>query len=107
MKPPAFHILLALADGPHHGSAIAAAVAAESGGAVTLWPVTLYGTLSELEDAGLIAALGAGEHPAGASERRRYYRLTAAGRAALAAEARRLASLAATAQARIRPRRAT
>lgn len=105
MKPHAFHILLALATEPRHGSAIAKAVKEESAGAVVLWPVTLYGTLAELEDDGLIETLR--DQPAGESERRRFYRLTRAGRKALATETARLAAIVAQAQRRIRPREAT
>ena len=102
MKPHLFHILLALADRDLHGSGISKAVKTQSGGTVVLWPVTLYGSLSELGEEGLIEALRV--PPDGESERRRYYRLTRAGRRALDAEARRLAALAATAARRLAPR---
>jgi len=107
VKPHTFHILLALTGEPRHGSAIAKAVRADSGGAVVLWPVTLYGTLAELEQSGWIASLRDGAHPAGKSERRRYYQLTRTGRKALAAETRRLAGVVAAAQRRVRPKEAT
>jgi DNA-binding PadR family transcriptional regulator len=103
VKQHTFHILLALAAEPRHGSAIAKAAKQESAGAVVLWPVTLYGTLAELEDDGLIEALrDRGAHPAGESERRKYYRLTRAGRKALTAEVARLAAVVAAAERRVR-----
>jgi DNA-binding PadR family transcriptional regulator len=95
LKPHAFHILAALADGDSHGSAIARSVLQATDGDVQLWPVTLYRTLDELVSGGMIAELEeSDERPAGASRRRRYYRLTAAGAESLAAEAERLESIA-------------
>ena len=97
LKPHAFHILAALAAGDSHGSAIARLVRDQTDG-VRLWPVTLYRTLDDLVESGLIAELEtAKERPQGASRRRRYYRLTDEGAAALAAEAERLAAIAQTA----------
>lgn len=68
-------ILLSLLDGPKHGYAIIEDVAAISD--VTLGPGTLYGAITALEQAGLIAPLA----PEG---RRRPYELTGAGRAVAA-----------------------
>jgi hypothetical protein len=68
LKPTWFHVLLALADGPQHGYAIRGLVEARGGGAVKLWPVTLYGSIRQLEERGLIAETGASEddgRPAG------------------------------------------
>jgi DNA-binding PadR family transcriptional regulator len=108
VKPTAFHILLALAAEPRHGSAIAKMVRDESGGLVVLWPVTLYGTLAELESQGWIESLSdRGAHPTGESERRKYYRLTRSGRKVLETEIARLAALVAAAERRLRPREAT
>jgi DNA-binding PadR family transcriptional regulator len=84
------HILLALADGKRHGYAIAEEAAEQSEGAVRLGPATLYGTLQRLLDQGLITTA---EAPTGVDERRRYYRLTAAGRHALEAEINRMESV--------------
>lgn len=101
MKTHWFHILIALAHEDAHGSAIVRDVLDQTHGALRLWPATLYGMLDELADAGLITELTGRRHPAGESERRRYYRITAKGRAALAEEAARLASLAGTARERL------
>ena len=97
LKPHAFHILAALAAGDSHGSAIARLVREQTDG-VQLWPVTLYRTLDDLVEDALIQELeSADDRPAGASRRRRYYRLTEAGASALAAEAARLEAIAQTA----------
>ena len=73
---PATLILSSLADGPKHGYALTKDVEEFAG--VRLAPGTLYEALARLESQGLIEAL----EPA---DRRRPYRLTAAGAAALQA----------------------
>ena len=81
LKPHLFYILLALGEGDRHGLAIARDAQELSGGQVRLWPATLYGSLEELRSRKWIEELP--EHPADESERKRYYRLTRTGRAAL------------------------
>jgi DNA-binding PadR family transcriptional regulator len=71
---PATLILSSLADGPKHGYALTKDV--ESFAGVRLAPGTLYEALSRLEGQGLIEALDS-------DDRRRPYRLTAAGATAL------------------------
>jgi len=100
LKPHWFYILSALAEDDRHGLAIARDVQDLSGGAVRLWPATLYGSLDELRARKLIEELP--EHPEEESERKRYYRLTRAGRTALAEESDRMARLARIARARAR-----
>ena len=100
LKPHWFYILLALADGDRHGLAIARDVQSLSDGAVRLWPATLYGSLDDLRRRKWIEELP--EHPEQESERRRYYRLTRAGRAVLTDEAERLGRLARLARSRVR-----
>jgi len=73
---PATLILSSLADGAKHGYALTKDVEAFSG--VRLAPGTLYEALSRLEGQGLIEALES-------QDRRKPYRLTAAGAAALRA----------------------
>lgn len=102
MTPHRFHILVALADRDLHGSGIVRDVLDRTDGRLRLWPATLYGTLESLEEESLIEELAGDERPSGVSERRRYYRITAAGRTALASEARRLAELAGSARERLR-----
>ncbi len=102
MKRQLYLMLVALADQDRHGSAIAREVHRLSDGDLTLWPVTLYGSLAELEERKWIESLaGKASHPAGESERKRYFRLTRSGRRALEAETRRLASLVSVAEARL------
>ena len=104
IKTPWFYILLALADGDRHGLAIARDVRANSDGRVQLWPATLYGALEDLSDRGWIEELAdARRRPPNESERKRYYRLTRAGRAVLAAETDRLAGVVRIARARVKP----
>ena len=100
MKPHLFYILLALAEGDRHGLAIARDAQALSDGQVRLWPATLYGSLDELRTRKWIEELP--EHPEDESERKRYYRLTRAGRLALTDEAERLGRLARLARTRAR-----
>ncbi len=71
---PSLLILASLAGGPKHGYAMTEDIEQMSG--VTLGPGTLYGALARLEQRGLIEALPA-------EERRRPYRITAVGVAAL------------------------
>lgn len=92
LKPAAFHILVALGDGPRHGYAIRSAVEELTSGAVTLWPVTLYGSIRELTEAGLIAPTNV-KAGAGDDARRRYYELTQVGRRVLASETARLRAI--------------
>ena len=88
-----FHILAVVARQPLHGYAIRQEVEAATGGAVRLWPATLYGSLAALAASGLLTETTS---PAGADDdpRRRYYAITPAGRKALRAEADRLGALA-------------
>ena len=105
MKSRVYLILLALADSDLHGLGIARAVQVLSDGETRLWPASLYGTLDELEAAGLIEELDDPRHrPADQSEKKRFYRLTRAGHRALAAETDRLAALVKVAKSRLKPR---
>jgi DNA-binding PadR family transcriptional regulator len=93
LKPHWFHVLLCLADQEQHGYGIMQEVLERTGGKVRLWPATLYGTLKRLLDAELIEE--SGDRPAAELDdaRRRYYRLTRAGKRVLAAEIARLEDL--------------
>jgi DNA-binding PadR family transcriptional regulator len=90
LTPAMFHILLALADGEKHGYAILKEVARRTGDKVRLSAGTLYGNLSRLEGAGLIAESSRRPEVALDDERRRYYRLTEFGRGVAVAEAERM-----------------
>ena len=85
-----FHILLALADGEKHGYAILKEVARRTEDKVRLSAGTLYGNLSRLESAGLIAESLVRPDLVLDDERRRYYLLTEFGREVAVAEAQRM-----------------
>ena len=86
----AFHILLALGDGPSHGYAIGKEVEERSGGRLDPTTGALYQVLRRLTDEGLIAPV---DGPPDEDARRKYFALTAAGRRAAAHEAERLDAL--------------
>ena len=93
-----FHILVALADSDRHGYSIMQEVGTRTNGAVRLSPSTLYSAIKRLLEAGLIEELAERPDPANDDERRRYYRLTKAGRRAAADEAKHLEKLLADAR---------
>jgi len=83
---PGILIMTSLASGAKHGYALARDIEEFAG--VTLGPGTLYGAITALEERGLIES-------AGHDERRRPYKLTAAGRAELTNAVRSLGAIAA------------
>jgi DNA-binding PadR family transcriptional regulator len=85
-EPPVL-ILTSLAAGPKHGYALTKDIEAFAG--VNLGPGTLYGAIARLEERGLIAP-----EPVGSDARRRPYRITGDGRAALEAAVREMRTLA-------------
>ncbi len=89
----AIQILLALGEGERHGYAIMREVEEASGGTVRLGPGTLYTTLARLEADGLIEESDTRPDPALDDQRRRYWRLTPAGRAIAVDEVRRFAAM--------------
>ena len=89
LKKHWFEILLALADGAEHGYAIRSRVEESTGGRVRLYPATLYGSVREMSDSGLIEALEGADDP-DEDQRRRYYRLTELGSATLRSEVERM-----------------
>ncbi len=102
LKPQWFHILLALSHEAQHGSGIVRSVMDQTDGKLRLWPATLYGSLEELAQLGWIEELtGPDQRPEGESEKKRFFRITRAGKQVLSAEAERLQSLAQTAMARL------
>lgn len=101
LRPNWFHVLAALAQGEKHGLAIARDVLDQTNGVLRLWPATLYRTLEDMAAARLIAECAGEDEPEGTSGRRRYYRITAQGRAELAAAAERMAGLAGIARRRL------
>ena len=89
----AFQILLSLADEDLHGYGIMRRVEQQTNGRMRLGPGTLYSSIQALLEDGLIEELNRSSKPAPDQERRRYYRLTSAGRKVARAEAERLADL--------------
>lgn len=90
LTPAAFHVLLALADGPKHGYLVMKEVEERTGGEVRLSTGTLYGLIKRFLDDELIVELPA---EGDSDERRRPYRLTPFGRQVARAEAQRLEQL--------------
>jgi DNA-binding PadR family transcriptional regulator len=88
-----FHILVALAGGERHGYAIIQEVAAATNNSLRLGPGTLYRSLQRMLEQGLIVE-------SGGDDRRRFYRITAAGQQAVRDESRRLAAMVRLARAR-------
>jgi DNA-binding PadR family transcriptional regulator len=86
-----FQILLALADRDLPGLAIMNDVLERTGGRMRLWPGMLYRALARLADIGLITEIEPPDDDSSAGGRPRFFRITAAGRRACAAEAERLA----------------
>jgi DNA-binding PadR family transcriptional regulator len=94
-----FHILLALAQEEKHGYAILQEVAAVTDDEIRLEPGTLYRALHRMLKDGWV--IESARRPAADldDERRRYYRLTPAGRKVAVAEAERLERLVTVARA--------
>jgi DNA-binding PadR family transcriptional regulator len=89
----AFHILLSLADEDLHGYGIMRQVEEQTEGRMRLGPGTLYSSIQSLLEEKLIDEVDLREDVKLGQERRRYYRLTAAGRKLARSEAERLADL--------------
>jgi DNA-binding PadR family transcriptional regulator len=92
LTPAQFHILLTLADGRRHGYGIMQEIRERTKGALELGPGTLYRSIKQLLERGLISeidapGLGRADH------RRRHYGLTPAGKIRLRGEASRLKAL--------------
>lgn len=91
MAPAVFHILIALADQPLHGYGIMLDIAERSDGKVKLSPGTLYGSIKQMLEDGLIEEVAG--RPVVDDERRRYYKLTREGREAARQEMARMSAL--------------
>lgn len=100
LTEPVFLILTSLADEPRHGYALMTDIDALSSGRVRLSTGTLYGALSRLLEGGWIERFKSDD----TSRDKRWYRLTPAGRALLAADVERLRQLTRAAAARLKPR---
>ena len=100
LTPAVFHILLALVGEDRHGYGIIKDVEYRTDGRVLLKPGTLYQAIKRLLDGGLIDEADAKADIEINDERRRYYRLSGAGQAAVSAEAERLERLVQLARAK-------
>jgi DNA-binding PadR family transcriptional regulator len=98
LTPAVFFILFALADGEKHGYAIMQQVSSLSAEKVRMGPGTLYSTIQRLVDLDLIEETEGQGEPADHESRRRYYRLTGAGKQLLEAEIGRMESVVALAR---------
>ncbi len=105
LSPATLHILLSLAAEDRHGYGIMQEVARQSEGQYKLGPGTLYDNLQKLMSNGLVEE--AGRPGPDDDPRRRYYRLTSAGRGVLTAEIARLETVVREARMHLRtsPRR--
>jgi DNA-binding PadR family transcriptional regulator len=86
LTPAVLHILLALSTRERHGYGIMKQVEEESSGKVKMGPGTLYGSLNRMIDAELIQESEKKIDPEMDDERRVYYKISALGKKALAAE---------------------
>ena len=93
LSAPAHHVLLALGTDAKHGYAIMQDIAERSDGAIRILPGTLYSTIKKMLADGLIEEVAPPRHADSDDARRRYYRVTRAGRLAVETETRRLALL--------------
>ncbi|MBM3724889.1 MAG: PadR family transcriptional regulator [Acidobacteria bacterium] len=101
LTPAVLHILLALSTEERHGYGIMKQVEADSKGAVKMGPGTLYGSIARMMEAGLVRESGKRVAVGMGDERRIYYTLTGAGRAALEAELARYRGVVAVAAGRL------
>jgi DNA-binding PadR family transcriptional regulator len=90
LSPQVFQILVSLVDGPRHGYAVIQDIRERTADEVLLTASTLYDALARLLDQEWIEEIDAPAKDETAGARRRYYRLTAAGREAVRQEAARL-----------------
>lgn len=96
----AFQILMSLVDEDLHGYEIMRRVEEQTAGRTRLGPGTLYSSIQAMLEAGLIVEVSQPSAAGTNDERRRYYRVTAAGRKAGREEAQRLADLLRVARAK-------
>lgn len=91
-------VMLALGDGAAHGYAIGKEIEGRTGGRLNPTTGALYQVLKRLADEGLVEQVAAPDDEVDA--RRKYFRLTTAGRRAVREEVRRLEELVTLARSR-------
>lgn len=95
-----YAILLALSDGDRHGYELMRQIALDSGSRLSMGPATLYTSLKRLLELSLIEELPEREDEAH-GVKRRYYRLSPTGKAALEGELERSKRFVSLAQRRL------
>jgi DNA-binding PadR family transcriptional regulator len=98
LRPVAYQVLLALADGERHGYAIVQDISQRTAARMDLEPGNLYRTLKWMLDRQLIEESDRRPAPDLDDERRRYYRITRFGWRVGVAETSRLEALVAEAR---------
>jgi DNA-binding PadR family transcriptional regulator len=93
LTPAVLDIMLALGDEELHGYAIMREVRRRTEGQRRLAPGTLYRSLKQMHERGLVEESEERPDPSLDDERRRYYRLTDLGRKVAIAEVERLEGL--------------
>ena len=93
LTPAVFFVLFSLANGEKHGYAIMQDTIAFSDGEFRMGPGTLYTTLQRLSDLGLIEEIEMAGKASERYSRRRYYRLSRAGKLLLEADLERMNSV--------------
>ena len=93
LNQPAHHILLALGTEAKHGYAVMQDIEERSGGRIRILPGTLYSTIKKMLAEGLVEEVDPPKSADSDDARRRYYRVTKAGRLAAQAETERMALL--------------
>lgn len=100
LKQQWFHILLSIADGPMHGTAIVEEVHERTEGTVRLWPGMLYGSLRDMAAADLIEEVDPPADAPTEGGKRRFYAIRPRGRLALHEEVERMATFVGVARAK-------
>ena len=100
LTPTVYEILVALADADRHGYDIMREVEQRTSGSIVIRPGSLYRAIHRLLEQGWIEELEERPAPELDDERRRYYRITSAGREAAATEVARMEEAVRTARAK-------
>jgi len=100
LTPAMLDIMVALGDDELHGYGIMQEVRRRTGGQRRLAPGTLYRSLRQMQERGLVAEAEERPDPGLDDERRRYYRLTDLGRKVATAEVERLEGLVSAARSK-------
>ena len=100
LTPAVLDIMVALGDEELHGYAIMREVRRRTQGRRRIAPGTLYRSLRQMHERGLLAESEERPEPGLDDERRRYYRLTDLGRRVALAELERLEGLVDTARSK-------